>query len=152
MMRSFICSTLALLFVISTQAFAAQPEVTILEVFVDYDNKTMAIMGENFDIGPDRTTVSLGVYGNLNITTNISTLLVVDFPAIGLQEGVYPLAVSSGPGPRKNDEESITIGAQGPQGEMGDEGAEGHCRTGGSNRTAGVAGSTRTARHTGRTR
>ena len=115
MMRSFICSTLALLLVISTQAFAAQPEVTITEVYVDYDYKTIAIKGKNFDLGPDPTTVSLGGFGgfvNLHITTNTSTLLVVDFPSVGLQEGVYTLAVRSGPGRRKKDTESITIKSQ----------------------------------------
>lgn len=139
MIKSVLCSTLFLLLVISTQTFAAQPEVTITEIFVDNDNKQIVIMGENFDIGPDPTTVSFGGFGNLNITTNTSTLLVVDFPAEGLQEGIYPLAVSSGPGARKNDEAIITIGAQGPQGGMGSTGPAGPM---GSTGPAGPMGST----------
>jgi Collagen triple helix repeat (20 copies)/Protein of unknown function (DUF1554) len=110
---------------IASHTFAAQPEVTIAEVMVDFDSQTISIMGANFDIGPDPTTVSLGGFGNLNITTNTSNLLVVDFPAGGIPEGDYLLSVSSGPGARKNAEESLTIGAQGPQGDMGDQGDQG---------------------------
>jgi hypothetical protein len=109
---------------IASHAFAAQPKVTIAEVMVDFDSQTISIMGENFDIEPNPTTVSLGGLSNLNITTNTSTQLVVDLP-VGIPEGVYTLAVSSGPGQRKNDQQSLTVGAQGPQGDMGDQGDPG---------------------------
>jgi hypothetical protein len=40
---------------IASQAFAAQPEVTITEVMVDFDSQSISITGENFDIGPNPT-------------------------------------------------------------------------------------------------
>ncbi len=110
---------------IASHSFAAQPEVTITEVFVNFDNETISFSGENFNLGPNPTTVSLGGFGNLNITTNTPTLLVADFPNGGLPAGDYLLQVSSGPGPRKNAQQSITIGAQGPPGDMGDPGDPG---------------------------
>jgi len=138
-MRSFICSTLVLLLLISTQAFAAQPEVTITEVFVDFETETIAIMGQNFDLGPDPLTVTLGGFGSLNITTNTSTLLVVDFPEGALLVGDFLLTVSSGPGPRKNDDHIVTVGATGPE---GPEGAEGQIGPVGSTGPQGPVGAT----------
>ena len=38
MIRSFICGILVLLLVVSTQAFAAQPEVIITEVFPNFND------------------------------------------------------------------------------------------------------------------
>jgi len=119
-----VCSVFIFLFLIASSALAAQPEVTILTVSVDLDAQTITVTGENFDIGPDPTTVSLGGFGNLNITTNTGNLIIADLPG-GIPAGDYVLSVSSGPGKRKNDEKSITIGAQGPQGDMGDPGTPG---------------------------
>jgi IPT/TIG domain len=114
-----ISAVFILSILIASNSFAAQPQVTINEVMVDFNSQSISIMGENFDIGPNSTTVSLGGFGNLNITINSSNLLVADLPN-GISPGDYLLSVSSGPGPRKNAEESITIGAQGPQGDVGD--------------------------------
>jgi len=125
MMRSFICGTFVLLLVISTHAFAAQPEVTITEVFVDFETETIAIMGNNFDLGPDPLTVTLGTFGSLNIIAASPNLIVVDFPVGGLLVGDFLLKVSSGPGPRKNDEHIVTVGAVGPEGPEGEEGETG---------------------------
>ncbi len=96
-----ISAVFVLSLLIASSALAQKPQVTIIEVMVDYDSQTISIMGANFDIGPNSTTVSLGGFGNLNITTNTSNLLVVDFPAGGIPEGDYLLGVSSGPGGEK---------------------------------------------------
>jgi len=118
-------SAVFILFVlIASSALAQKPQVTITEVMVDFDSQSISITGENFNIGPNPTTVSLGGFGNPNITTNSSNLLIVDLPN-GIPAGDYLLSVSSGPGPKKNDQQSITIGAQGPEGEMGDPGDPG---------------------------
>ena len=130
MSKGIINSTVAvfILFImvtlIASSAVAQKPQVTINEVMVDFDSQSISIMGENFDIGPNPTTVSLGGFGNLNITTNTSNLLMADLPN-GVPAGDYLLSVSSGPGPKKNAQQSITIGAQGPQGDMGDQGDQG---------------------------
>jgi len=50
------------------------------------------------------------------------------------------LAVSSGPGPRKNAEESITIGAQGSHRNMGDQGPQGPTGATGPQGPAGLQG------------
>jgi len=126
--------------IFSGQALAAKPIVNITEVDINYDTETISIKGENFDIGPNPTTVSLGEYGNLNITTNNSNLLIAEFPNGGIPAGDYTLKVSSGPGPRKNDEESITVGAQGPQGDMGEVGDQGDQGPQGSQGPQGAQG------------
>ncbi|GJM14916.1 MAG: hypothetical protein DHS20C13_02430 [Thermodesulfobacteriota bacterium] len=110
---------------IASSAFAARQRITITEVFVNFDTQSISIMGENFDFRSQPTTVSLGGFGNLNITTETPTLIVVDFPDGGIPQGDYLLKVSTGLGPRKNAQQSITIGAQGPQGDMGDQGDQG---------------------------
>ncbi|MCH7950694.1 MAG: hypothetical protein IH875_09505 [Candidatus Dadabacteria bacterium] len=120
-----ISAVFILSILIASHALAAQPQVTINGVMVDFDNQTISISGENFDIRPNPTTVSLSGFGNLNIVSNTGDMLVVDFPAGGIPEGDYTLAVSSGPGARKNDEVPLTVGAQGPQGDMGDQGDQG---------------------------
>ena len=76
-----VSAVFVLSLLIASHAFAAQPQVTINEVFVDFETETITIMGENFDIGPDPTTVSLGGFGNLNIGSNTGDMIVVDFPA-----------------------------------------------------------------------
>ena len=108
-----------------TLTLAQQPEVTITEVFVDFDSGLIEIVGQNFDLGPDALTVTLGSFGSLNIITEQADLIVVEFPEGGLPTGDYLLKVSSGPGQRKNDQRTITIGAQGPQGDQGDQGDQG---------------------------
>ena len=113
MIKSLICGTFVLLLVISTQAFAAQPEVNITEVFVNFDNGTFEIMGDNFDLGPNALVVTLGNFGSLVISFADANLIVVGFPE-GLVPADYLLTVSSGPGPRKNDDHIVTVGDTGP--------------------------------------
>lgn len=119
-----ICAALFLLLLSTQGALAQKPEVTIIEVTVDLDNNTMTIMGENFNIGPDPTAVSLGPFENLNIISNNGSTIVVELPP-DIPAGDYTLLVKSGPGQRKMDNESITIGNQGPVGETGPEGPPG---------------------------
>jgi len=114
-----------LLLVISSQAFAQQLEVNITEVFVDFDTMTIQIMGENFDLGPNPLTVTLGNFGSLNIIAADANMIVVDFPVGGLPEGDYLLTVFSGPGPRKNADHIVTVGATGPEGPEGGTGPVG---------------------------
>ena len=92
---------------------AQKPQVTINEVMVDFDSQSISIMGENFDIGPNPTTASLGGFGNLNIISNDGSTIVAELPP-GISAGDYTLFVSSGPGPKKNDQQSITNGQNNP--------------------------------------
>jgi len=80
MIKSFICGIFVLLLVISTQAIAAQPEVNITEVFVNFDNGTFEIMGDNFNLGPNTLVVTLGNFGSLVISFADANLIVVGFP------------------------------------------------------------------------
>ena len=48
---------IVLLFVLSSQAFAQQPEVFITEVFPNFDDETFEILGGNFDLGPNALQV-----------------------------------------------------------------------------------------------
>ena len=107
----------------TSSALAQKPEVDIKSVSLDMDNGIMTIIGENFNIGPKPTTVSLGGT-NLNIISNDGSTIVVELPE-NLSPGEYDLLVKSGPGKRKMDNESITIGNQGPQGDQGDQGEQG---------------------------
>ncbi len=58
---------LTFLFVISSLAFAQQPEVFISEVFPNFDDEKFEILGGNFDLGPNALEVTLGNFGNLLI-------------------------------------------------------------------------------------
>ncbi|MCZ6468557.1 MAG: hypothetical protein O6499_02795 [Candidatus Dadabacteria bacterium] len=124
MIKSFICGILVLLLVVSTQAFAAQPEVIITEVFPNFNDGTFEITGENFDLGPDPLQVTLGNFGNLDIISADANMIVVAFPE-GLVDGDYLLTVFSGSGPRKNADNIVTVGAIGPEGPGGPEGPTG---------------------------
>ena len=100
-------------------------------------SQNLTIMGENFNLGPNELQVTLGDFGNLNITTESPNLIVVDFPAGGLPEGDYLLTVFSGPGPRKNADHIVTVGATGPEGPGGPTGPGG---PGGPSGPAGPTG------------
>jgi len=81
-------------------------------------------MGDNFDLGPNALQVTLGNFGSLVISFADPNLIVVGFPE-GLVPADYLLTVSSGPGPRKNDDHIVTVGATGPEGPEGAEGQTG---------------------------
>jgi len=111
---------------ISLNAMAAPPggHLNITEVLVDFDAKTITIMGEDLDFGGE-LDVTLGDMGSLIVTTETPTLIVVDFPLEGLLDGDYLLTVSRGNGQSQNDEYDLTIGAVGPEGLQGVDGAQG---------------------------
>ena len=93
---SLIVFLLFSLFAVQIQlASAAQPQVTITEVFVDYDAGLIEISGENFNLGPDQLIVSLGNFGNLTIITHEANFIVVEFPDSEIPPGDYLLKVSS---------------------------------------------------------
>ncbi len=119
-----LLSFFTFLFTCPTVSLAAK-NIKITEVFIDYENMTLEIRGRDFTDGPDPLQVMLGDFGSLEIITNEPDFLVVRFPEGGIQDGDYLLKVSSGPGPKKNDERTVTFGAQGPQGDIGDQGAQG---------------------------
>ncbi len=135
-----ITTVFIVILLVASSAIAQKPEVNILEVSVDFDSQIFSITGENFNIGPNPTTVSLGGYGNLNILSNTGNTVVVDFPGGGIPPGNYTLFVSSGPGQKKNDLENITIGSQGPQGDMGDQGPQGNTGAQGPQGDPGLPG------------
>jgi len=127
------------LLVISTQAFAAQPEVNITEVFVNFGDGTFEIMGENFDLGPNDLQLTLGNFGNLVIISADANMIVAAFPE-GLVDGDDLLTVFSGPGPRKMDDHIVTVGATGPEGPEGEEGETGPSGPGGPAGPTGADG------------
>ncbi len=150
MIKSFICGILVILLVVSTQAFAQQPEVNITEVFVNFGNDTFEIVGENFDLGPNALQVTLGNFGNLVINSADANMIVAAFPA-GLVDGDYLLTVFSGPGPRKNADHIVTVGATGPEGPTGTPGAPGPAGPAGATGPTGPIGATGAAGPTGAT-
>ena len=99
-LKSVCAITLFLL--IASGALAQKPEVNITSVSVDFDNGTMTIMGEDFNIGPDPTMVSLGGT-NLNIVSNDGNTIVVELPE-NLPPGEYDLLVKSGSKPLVNEQ------------------------------------------------
>ena len=102
---------------------------------------TFEITGENFDLGPDPLQVTLGNFGNLDIISADANMIVVAFP-VGLVDGDYLLTVFSGPGPRKNDDHIVTVGAIGPEGLPGDEGEPGPSGPAGATGPQGDKGET----------
>jgi len=140
-LKSFICGTFVLFLVISTHAFAQQPEVNITEVFVNFDNGTFEIMGDNFDLGPNALVVTLGNFGSLSISFADANLIVVGFPD-GLVPADYLLTVSSGPGTRKNDDHIVTVGDTGPIGDTGPTGPSGPGGPTGPKGDTGATGAT----------
>ena len=99
-------------------------------------------MGENFDLGPNALQVTLGNFGNLVINSADANMIVAAFPA-GLVDGDYLLTVFSGPGPRKNADHIVTVGAtgpEGPSGPIGDTGPTGPSGPGGPTGPVGPQG------------
>ncbi len=99
------------------------PELLIAEVWVDFNNNEIKIIGVNLDnghmpfvtLGDDSTPLVLNSYA--------ATEIVVVLPAV--PDGDYLLAVSTGPAVKNYDEYDLTIGAVGPQGLQGEQGPPG---------------------------
>ena len=127
------------LFVISSQVFAQQPEVFITEVFPNFNDETFEILGGNFALGPNALQVTLGNYGNLVIIFDDANMIVAAFP-VDLVNGDFLLTVFSGPGPRKNANHIVTVGAIGPEGPEGAEGPMGATGADGPMGTTGATG------------
>ncbi len=109
---------------LKVSALPVEGGVTINEVFVDFQNETITILGANFT-PTGNLKVILGEFGNLTIVSANSNTIVVDFPSQGLSEGDYLLTVSVGTSQSKTEDYNLTIGAVGPQGEPGPEGPQG---------------------------
>ena len=145
MIRSLICGTFVLLLVIAGPAWSQPPgqHLNITEVAIDNDSHTITITGTDLDFGPGPLSVTLGEIGEISglclASAPTSTTIVCVFPGPGGLPPArdYLLTVSQGNGQNQNDEYDLTIGAVGPQGEVGAGGREG---------PQGVRGSTRTTR------
>ena len=109
--------------------FAAPPggHLNISEVFVDCENGTIEIYGEDFNFDPGHLAVTIGKFGTftnyIDQTDNYIKLQAPD----GLcdEPGDYLLTVSTEFGQSQNDEYDLTIGAVGPEGPAGQAGADG---------------------------
>lgn len=118
-----ITALLILTVMITSGAFAQKPEVDVTSTNINFDDGTITILGENFDIGPNPTMVSLGGI-TLNIISNDGGTIIAELPE-NLAPGQYDLEVKSGPGQKKMDSINVVVGEQGPQGEQGDQGDQG---------------------------
>ncbi|WP_432697875.1 hypothetical protein ACQUQP_05880 [Marinobacterium sp. YM272] len=108
---------------------SAIPQVTIIEVQVDFDDSAgdlLVIRGENFDIG-SLATVSLGSVVELEVLAQSSTEITAACPAPDYlcPVGDYLLRVSTGDSASENDVYALTIGAVGPAGPAGEQGIQG---------------------------
>ena len=96
----------------------SKPE--IFEVFVDYDNEIIIVVGDNFD----DPKVYLGDEGELLIDHSTKTEIEAQLPAVPF--GDYKLTVAQGQND-KNTTFDLTLidAAQGPQGPVGPPGPQG---------------------------
>jgi hypothetical protein len=112
--------------VVEHSVLAANKGLQIESVFVDFDAETITINGQNF-IDRDPPVVTLGGFGELMVLGFTGVEIVAQLP-LDIPDGDYLLSVSTGNGPRRNDEYDLTIGAvglEGPQGEPGPQGPQG---------------------------
>lgn len=98
--------------------------LTITRTEADFTTNTLLIFGENFawagDLDPQVTLAG----DPLVVTGFTDSQITAELPA-GLIPGSYLLTVSRGPGPLRNDDFEVTLGAVGPQGATGPPGAQG---------------------------
>jgi hypothetical protein len=122
--RGAVCALVLGAALAALPALAKPSQLTITEVFVDFDNEQIIIAGEYLD-GVGIPTVLLGDDPTPLVLVSYSgSQVVVELPP-SLPDGDYRLTVSTG---RATDTYDLTIGAvgpQGPQGEPGEPGAEG---------------------------
>jgi hypothetical protein len=110
--------------ILGTSAFAKPgkpqiPQLVIIEVFVDFNNETITISGENFDNGED-PEITLGNQ-NLNLVSYTNKEIVTALPQ-GISAGDYLMTVTTGSSNQNHDLYNLTIGAVGPQGLQGIQG------------------------------
>lgn len=119
-------------------------QLTISEVFIDFEDGIIYIRGSNFKNGTrpnvllGKDTVPLSVIG----TPTASVIMAVLPP---VPDGDYVLKVSTGFMLYQNDTYDLTIGAvgpQGPQGEKGEQGIQGDTGPQGAKGDTGATGET----------
>ncbi len=105
-------------------AQAAQSQLTVTNVEVDYTSGEMFVYGRHFSSGRP-ILVSLADLP-LTVKHHQDTVIVVLVPSNFLRSpGAYLLTVSLGANPHLNDSFDVTLGAVGPQGPKGDPGPVG---------------------------
>jgi len=124
-----LCAALAMMiFASSAFAAAAVPaQLTITDVYVDFEHSEIQISGFNFDNG-GYPVVTLAEYGELDVKdppAPNATSIIAMFPVGGLAEGDYALTVSTGVGTPRTDTYDLTVGAVGPAGPTGATGVSG---------------------------
>lgn len=88
---------------------------SIREVFVDFDQENIVIIGEGFG-GDGDILVNLGSFGSLPIISRDAGMIVTGFPFIGLPPGDYLLSILTD---KESDTYNLTVGAVGPEGPPG---------------------------------
>ena len=111
---TFLCA-----FVLSGQfSFADKPtppQLLVEQVFIDFDEATLTILGRNFDNG-GWPAVTLGDF-DLFVERFNSTEVVAHLPGGVDLVGDYLLTVTTGHGVKNHDSYGLTIGAVGPKGD-----------------------------------
>jgi len=114
-------------------------KLSLSGVKVDLDNNLLLIQGSNFDNG-NTPVVSLGDLGELlEISPYTPTMIQTNLP-LGLPDGDYRLVVSTGPNEGQSIGYDLTIGAVGPQGEIGPQGIQGETGPAGPQGPIGLRG------------
>ena len=117
----------------ANQATLPGARLNIVEVFTDFEQEFITIIGEDFDFGRP-LVVTLGEAGNFGDISDLCVadfefvpqIISCDFETVGMPEdGDYLLTVSTGTGQSQGDEYDLTIGAVGPQGDQGIQGIQG---------------------------
>jgi len=120
--NALLRTSVLLVFLIPQTVVAAHyPRLTIIQVYVNVDDGSMMIIGEDLLYGRRGPTVSLGEFVDLEIIgTPTDTLIEVLLPDLVVATaGDYRLTVSGGRGWFKTDEYDLTIGGAGIQGPAG---------------------------------
>ena len=122
---SALLTTSFLLVFSFSQALAAKPappgghlDISQVQVFFNDLNEPTSIMiiGKDLDFGSGPLKVTLGEFGELNVTVSTDSVIEADLPGL-ISEGDFLLTVSNGNGQSQNDEYDLTIGAVGPEGQ-----------------------------------
>jgi hypothetical protein len=135
-----IALVVVLILCISVFAEKRKPKIlqlVIIEVYVDFVNRTISINGKHFTNGIN-PVVTLGNQ-NLNIITYSATEIITNLPTT-ITDGDYLMTVSTGASIENHDSFNLTIGAVGPQGPQGPKGDKGDTGLQGSKGEQGLQG------------
>jgi len=117
-------------------------QLMISSVSVDYQARTIAVLGENFDRGELPSVVLAGTPPvDLRLLEAGRGKILLELPP-DLAAGDYRLYVSTGRNPHQNDRFDVTIGEAGPRGSEGIQGPPGPTGEPGSVGLEGPAGLT----------